>query len=154
MGIPRADACMDAGMLQGIRPVTPDHRCLEARFHADEESEEALQEQLLECDDEQEKREAAELRTFFNRWAPTPHPKTLSLQPFGGGVARNFPKILPPTHKMRQKNTGHLNFFRTPPSPESKAKHKCVSTPSQTSSEYINLRNILFSTFFLHIING
>ena len=43
MGIPRADACMDTGMLQGIRPVTPDHRCLEARFHADEESEEGLQ---------------------------------------------------------------------------------------------------------------
>jgi hypothetical protein len=48
--------------------VTPDHRCLEARFNADGESAEALQEQLLECDEEQGKKEQSELRVFFNRW--------------------------------------------------------------------------------------
>jgi len=33
--------------------VTPDHRTLENRFRADGENDEALQDRLLECDDEQ-----------------------------------------------------------------------------------------------------
>ena len=33
--------------------MTPDHRTLEDRFRADSENDEALQDRLLECDDEQ-----------------------------------------------------------------------------------------------------
>ena len=52
---------------EGIRPVTPDHRLLEARFLADGENEEGLHERLMERDEEQEAQDMRELKTFFAR---------------------------------------------------------------------------------------
>jgi hypothetical protein len=52
---------------EGIRPVTPDNRVLETRFRADGDGDEALQERLLECDEEHENRQQADLELFYQR---------------------------------------------------------------------------------------
>jgi hypothetical protein len=52
---------------EGIRPVTPDNRVLETRFREDGDGVEVLQERLLECDEEHENRQHADLELFYQR---------------------------------------------------------------------------------------
>jgi hypothetical protein len=87
---------------EGIRPVTPDHRALEARFRDDEAADEELREQRLMCDEAQQERERTELRVFWRRI----HEEEAAKRSTARRISSNLPastrtKIIVDSHKAQ-----------------------------------------------------